>query len=196
MAERRNQAPRFDAATYKPRPTSVIPDALLSSLARCRPDASDLSSRAAPRTAATSTSVLSTTQTVPMTTSCTTTEEPAEQELRQEREKEQCGLDVERLDQDALQQSPARARGLGSNRCGSCPGQKQADAEVDQVGRADVLDEREGHGRLSQQHRQAQARRRPRGACRPGPCRHRRPGPRPDRLPRCVRRRRRCLDRE
>jgi len=34
----------------------------------------------------------------------------AEQELRQKCEKEQCGFDVEGLDQDALQQSRARAR--------------------------------------------------------------------------------------
>jgi hypothetical protein len=45
-----------------------------------------------------------------MTTSCTTTDGPLSQELRQERKEEQCGLDVERLDQDALQQSAARAR--------------------------------------------------------------------------------------
>src|SRR5687767_15495391 len=67
-------------------------------------------------------------------------------ELRQERQKEKCGLDVQHLNHDSLEKSTAQT--LRSTRLDHehlVLAHEQANTQVNQIGSTEILDQVEGH---------------------------------------------------
>ena len=132
----------------------VTPEARVSNRARAARAGPELSSRCAAKTAATSTKVLSTTQTLPSSTSCGASGMDGVTNCGKNARKKKRGFDVQGLDQNALAQGPGRAQCRHTRqRKSNILAPQQPHTQVHQIGCPQIFQQAKRQGRLSHQQR-------------------------------------------